>query len=167
MHYARARKSGAISTNRTHEERFWEKVDKSGECWEWLGAKVKGYGRFGVDSKDVYAHRFSYEEAYGTIPSGLVIDHICYNPVCVNPEHLRAVTPKQNLENRAGAQVNNKSSGVRGVYWHKGRKKWLASVTHNKKQIHIGLFQTVKEAETAVVAKRNELFTHNDMDRAA
>jgi hypothetical protein len=43
-----------------------------------------------------YAHRAAYEEAYGPIPNGLVIDHLCRNKQCSNPEHLEAVTQRVN-----------------------------------------------------------------------
>lgn len=71
------------------------------------------------------------------------------------------MTHKQNLENRKGAQSNS-ASGVRGVYWHKGQRKWCAKVKHNQRNIHIGSFDTIAEAETAVVEARQRLFTHSD-----
>ena len=45
----------------------------------------------------VYAHRFAYEIAYGPIPEGKVIDHICGLESCVNPRHLQAITQRQNV----------------------------------------------------------------------
>jgi hypothetical protein len=81
---------------------------------------------------------------------------------CVNPEHLRPVTQKQNVENRPGLAANN-TSGVTGVYWH--RNRWMAEVKHNGSKHYVGRFTDIAEAEAAVIAKRNELFTHNDIDR--
>lgn len=149
-------------------ERFWARVDKTETCWNWTGSRSpKGYGRFGVAQKRTAAvHRFSYEIAFGPIPAGAVIDHICHNPACVNPSHLRPVTPKKNNENRLGANKNS-ASGVRGVFWSKQKKRWLAQVTHNRKLIHAGFHMSIKDAESAVIAKRLELFTHNDADRKA
>lgn len=73
--------------------RFWSKVDKSGECWVWLGGKNRnGYGvfRYGgkADGRMVDAHRFSYEITYGVIPAGAFICHHCDNPPCARPDHL-------------------------------------------------------------------------------
>lgn len=78
-------------------ERFWNKVDKSGDCWEWQATKTRsGYGHFRVGNKLVSAHRFAYELEIGKIPDGLVIDHLCRNRSCVNPKHLEPVTSKIN-----------------------------------------------------------------------
>lgn len=81
------------------EERFWAKVDKSGECWIWTGAiQPEGYGVFRAgDGRTVRAHRFSYELANGPIPVGLVLDHLCRTPPCVSPFHLEAVTNRVNV----------------------------------------------------------------------
>ena len=81
----------------TTEQRFWSKVDKSGECWIWTAGKTsKGYGKF-THSRSNRAHRWAYEQVNGPIPEGLVIDHLCRTPACVNPNHLEAVTPRVNI----------------------------------------------------------------------
>jgi hypothetical protein len=151
--------------------RFWRHVDKTGNCWIWTGTKSdNGYGRHsmtypGEKAYDVKAHRYSWALANGPIPEGIEIDHACHTTLCVNPDHLRAATRKQNSENRQGASKNSKS-GIRGVFWEESRGKWRARLSHNKKQIHAGFFDTAKEAEAAAIAKRLELYTHNVADRA-
>lgn len=78
--------------------RFWSKVVKTEDCWEWTGAKTgAGYGHVLLNYKNVYAHRLSYELLVGPIPEGLVIDHVCRNRGCINPEHLEPVTPRENV----------------------------------------------------------------------
>jgi hypothetical protein len=82
---------------------FYRKIDISSGgtegCWLWTGAKTdKGYGQARQNDKALYAHRISYEHFHGTtIPDGMYIDHKCRTPLCVNPIHLRIVTPRLNM----------------------------------------------------------------------
>lgn len=78
-------------------ERFWAKVEVTDGCWTWSGhIKQSGYGAFGVRNREVRVHRFAYELLVGPIPDGLVIDHLCRNKLCVRPDHLEAVTQREN-----------------------------------------------------------------------
>lgn len=66
-------------------------------CWLWTGSTgPSNYGSLGHAGTYWGAHRFSYEAAWGDIPEGLVIDHLCRVPWCVNPAHLEAVTQQEN-----------------------------------------------------------------------
>jgi len=68
--------------------RFWAKVNKTASCWLWTGHRDRdGYGTF-RDVRHVRAHRWSWEQANGPIPRGLVLCHRCDTPSCVNPDHL-------------------------------------------------------------------------------
>ena len=169
-HYNRKRRAGQMEPLPTFEERFWTKVDKSRNCWEWTASKLQsGYGQIGKGGRgngNLLAHRVSYELRVGAIPAGMFVDHICHNKSCVRPEHLRLATQKQNQENIRGPQSNSQS-GVLGVSWAKRDQRWVAKVCHNGKRITVGSFKTIQEAEAAAIAKRLELFTHNDLDRAA
>jgi len=145
--------------------RFWDKVAKTPTCWTWTAAlNTYGYGQFRLGKKFPLAHRLSFEEANGPIPAGMQVDHRCHNRACVNPAHLRLVNNKQNQENQSGV-VSSNSSGVRGVHWESNRGKWVARVKHNGALIFLGRFEHLADAEAAALAKRNELFTHNDADR--
>lgn len=92
----------------------------------------------------------------------MYIDHRCRNRGCVNPQHLRLASAKQNAENRNLSRTNR--TGVRGVRWEHRRGLWEARVGHNGKQILVGFFGSLDEADAAVRAKRRELYTHNDDD---
>ncbi|PCK27861.1 hypothetical protein CHR55_10280 [Rhodococcus qingshengii] len=80
-------------------ERFYAKAKRlESGCWEWQGEILaNGYGRIAVRQKRELAHRWSYKHHVGPIPDGLVIDHECNNPACVNPDHLRPMTQQENV----------------------------------------------------------------------
>jgi hypothetical protein len=84
-------------------------------CWEWRGAlQPNGYGTFGVSpTKNVRAHRASFEIAKGPIPPGLEIDHLCRNRSCCNPAHLEAVTHQEN-KRRESASYRARVTVCRG-----------------------------------------------------
>ncbi len=94
--------------------KFWSKVIKTNSCWLWTGTKIRakpdmleGYGQFYYKGGSVRAHRFSYELSKGKISAGLTIDHLCRRPPCVNPDHLEAVTPRENILRGEGRPAKN------------------------------------------------------------
>ena len=83
------------------KERIMKSISiDSNSCWVWQGkpTSLGGYIKILVGSrrdgsrKAVMAHRLSYETFVGKIPDGLTLDHLCDNPPCVNPEHLKPAT---------------------------------------------------------------------------
>ena len=105
-----------------------------------------GYLLIGVQSRVHSAHRLAWFYVYGTWPKDQ-LDHINRNPADNRIANLREATNKQNLQN-AGKYSHN-TSGHPGVCWHKQRSKWRASIRHNQKLIHLGLFTTLEEAIAA------------------
>lgn len=79
-------------------ERFWAKTEKQDNgCIFWIACKVKnGYGMFQLGGKMVRAHQIAWYLKHGLMPPMLVIDHTCKNKMCVNVEHLEAVTSSEN-----------------------------------------------------------------------
>lgn len=85
--------------SRTHEADRYRVEDCGYEtpCWVCLLWKDKdGYGRIWHKGRNTPAHRVAWEKANGPIPEGLVIDHLCRNPSCVNPDHMEVVTAAEN-----------------------------------------------------------------------
>lgn len=75
------------------------RTDAAG-CWIWQGHLNRaGYGKFMMTKgeSDIHAHRAAYLLMVGPIPDGYHIDHLCRVRACINPAHLEAVTPRENL----------------------------------------------------------------------
>jgi len=96
-----------MKSDQAFVDRFWAKVCKTDFCWEWTSYKVKCYARITRLGKSVGAHRIAYELVKGPIPDGLVIDHLCRNSGCVNPDHLEAVTVRTNTMRGIGPSAVN------------------------------------------------------------
>lgn len=92
-------------------ERFFSKikVNQNNNCWEWQGALQSGYGFLAQDKVSHRVHRVSYKIFKGSLIKGMVIDHICRNKSCVNPDHLRQVDQHTNtFENSENIMAKNK-----------------------------------------------------------
>lgn len=89
-------------------EVFLSKIDRSDKCWEWRGGSTsEGYGQFAWKQRPILAHRLSFWLLRGSLTKGLVIDHLCRNRLCVNPDHLEEVTSSENIKRGKGIYVLN------------------------------------------------------------
>jgi HNH endonuclease len=92
----------------TEMDRFMSKVEvMDWGCWFWTGARNnKGYAAAWIGGKSETAHVVAYQQFVGPVPDGYEVDHLCRFRCCVNPDHLEAVTPRENTLRRAKRRIN-------------------------------------------------------------
>jgi hypothetical protein len=123
-------------------ERFMSKIDfRSSDkgCWIWKGNIDRpntpfAYGRFWYNRTTVMAHRFSFEIiGKRVIPADYQIDHLCKNSLCVKPEHLEAVSQKEN-SNRSNNPMAINSRKTHCLNGHElvDENLYIASDGHRK-----------------------------------
>lgn len=90
------------------KDRFWSKVDKTGDCWLWTASvNQRGYGQFKIydrgngKQKVMETHRVAWLLENGDIPAGIQVCHKCDNPRCVRLDHLFLGTQKDNSQDMA------------------------------------------------------------------
>ena len=87
-------------------------IDPVSGCWNWTGKREDGYARLG----EKLAYRLFYERANGPKPKGFQIDHTCRNRGCVNPNHLEAVTPSENVRRSWQTRTSVQPRSNRGTF---------------------------------------------------
>lgn len=155
----RRRRTGAKP--RKPAERFWDKVERRGDCLVWTASTNRGkngkggYGTFMVRKVDgrgqfMSAHRFSYEMENGPIPEGAIILHSCDNRACVNPAHLRA-----------GTYVENSQDAL-----ERGRHRGPSGETHPAAKLTDEQVHTVRQRYAAGGITQRELADEFGVDRS-
>ena len=100
--------------NKKVKDRFLKKVDQSEthtKCHIWLASKNKtGHGMFSVMGKTIPASRYSFMMYNGDVTPHEVVTQTCFNPSCVNPEHLE-LSDKRKLGKRISVNPAQLESG--------------------------------------------------------
>lgn len=81
-------------------DKFWLRAVVQDGCWGWRGSLTSaGYAQFHLRGGGrAVGHRWLWEQLYGPVPEGLELDHLCRNRGCTNPDHLEAVTHRENVQ---------------------------------------------------------------------
>lgn len=116
-------------------------VKEDVECWPWLATKDSfGYGNLNVEGVIRKAHSLMYRKIHGPIPLGFEIMHLCNNPACCNPFHLKAGTKQENMQHAvlsgsAGRGGFPNTTGCRGV--SKKRNLFVARASVNGLRVQL------------------------------
>lgn len=161
------RLSEAIRYDPQSGKLFWKHRDSvpSSTNARWVGkeagtVKPCGYIRIAFDRSHYYAHRVAWALHYGEWPPG-EIDHINGDRGDNRIENLRIATRQQNTMNHGPSTRN--TSGVAGVAYHAVNRKWVASLTIDRKRIYLGSFKNINDAIAA--RKRAEVEHYGEFSR--
>lgn len=151
--------------SRDPRDRIRRNTEMVDECWEWVKFRdPKGYGRTSYQGRQILSHRLSYIAFVGEIPADARVDHICGNPPCVNPDHLRLSTEMENRHNWVADR--DSKTGFRGVTVNPDcRLEYAALVMARGRRFHLGRFSTPEEAGRAAAIGRYVLHERSERDR--
>jgi len=107
------------------------------------------YRKIKINNRDYLAHRLAFLLFWGCWPTDQ-IDHLDGNGLNNRWDNLREATSQEN--NRNKRRRRNNTSGVNGVYWHRGRRKWCSRIKLDGRYVHLGYFDTLEEAAAARLA---------------
>ena len=122
--------------------------------------KGNGYISIGIFGRKYLAHRIVWIMHNGDIPPNMEVDHINHNRADNRIENLRLVTRLENNMNKS-VQINN-SSGVTGVTFCKQTGKWRAQIQINGKNVSLGRYESIHEAETARKTAQKDFSFHKN-----
>ena len=158
-HYDSVRRHGDAEPRRYDDpnEAFSARTEQQDDCLVWTGYRnTRGYGRLRANGKLVYAHRYAWERDNGPVPAGMMVDHICHNPSCVEVTHLRLASQAENMRNLSGARSDSRM-GVRNV-----RKlpngNYHIQICKDGTKRSFGTYATLEEAKSVAERERKRLF---------
>ena len=146
-------------------QRFWDKIEKTETCWNWIGAQRNGYGAFKFQGKVQDTHRVSWILHFGDIPKGKYICHHCDNRKCVNPQHLFLGTQKDNIVDaiKKGRFIFPTKTQIKKGHIPKSRKLTLEKAKEiRKKYIETKISQRALAKEYGVDRKAIWMLLHNN-----
>lgn len=153
--FVRCYRSGKVE--RLFRGCYWREVENTDN-------NGNGYNTIMINGKMIFRHRliafcFLGLECINERKRGQdIVDHANNNKLNNCVENLRITDAKGNAEN---------CPTVKGYYWHKQHKKWLAKIKTNGKDIHLGLFLTEEEAREAYLAAKEIYHTTFNLSTAA
>jgi hypothetical protein len=134
-------------------------------CWRVSSTRVKagdiagtpdwkGYIRIRIGATKYQAHRLAWLFMTGDDPGALTIDHINGDKGDNRFDNLRLATNSENQRNKG--RYACKSSGFKGVYWHKTKGRFYAAIRADGRLHHLGYFDSEDDARKAyaVAAER-------------
>lgn len=140
-----------IWLSRTNTKRTWN-TKHAGKP---AGCIVEGYVSIGINNKNYLAHRLAWLYMTGEWPASL-IDHRDRNGLNNKWDNLRIGDKSLNSANRP--KQKNNTSGLKGAFWDKKKKKWLAKIGFNMKSIYLGRYDTAEEAHAVYVEAAKKYF---------
>jgi hypothetical protein len=125
------------------------------------GHYVDNYIRIGIFKKEYLAHQLAWLYVNGIFPNSN-IDHIDGNKSNNSIDNLRICNQSQNQQNRKTSNKNNKLN-LMGVCLDGRSKKYIATITLNRKQIWLGSFDTPELAHTAYLNEKRMIHNFNTL----
>lgn len=136
-----ANKARVVKMYSTRNERFWNKVNKTPDCWLWTAYTGKhGYGVLKFDGKVDLAHRVAWNISRPNNCDGLCVLHTCDNPPCVRPDHLFLGTKQDNSDDMFDKGRN---------YHPAGENSATAKLTYEEVEHIRGLRGKLKQVDIA------------------
>ena len=106
-------------------KRFFDKVVKGPDCWQWVGCRTGKYGQISYLGEMIGAHRMSYIIHKGDVPEGMVVMHSCDTPLCVNPDHLSAGTYSDNQMDAVSKGRHTSQILSKAAHGEKMKRAWI------------------------------------------
>ena len=147
-------REGPRSLALTPVKRFNATVHHGPACWEWLGSTIDGYGQFvtvvpGEGRRQIPAHRFAWEVAFGAIPPGVDVLHTCGNRACVRPDHLVLWDPAGALRLPTPGQLNILRAWLRSDMRYGSQQRVAAALDLRPQSVHSELYEMRKRLGVA------------------